>query len=209
MIDTPPSFRVAAEEVVVLTGEPVLGLESGVRPGAVEILLETPDIATLQKGFRMVGRNGDCPRDVFFGVGIMLLGAAIGIRATRKLRDAGGGLPWGAFDNGAKTKALVTNGIYAYTRNPIVLGYMLLPLGMGLLFRSLGMTILIPTLVLVIMVIRIKKWEEPDLERRFGEKYLEYKHKTPFLFPRVRPALVSFFTRKRTKQEREKKSTIS
>jgi protein-S-isoprenylcysteine O-methyltransferase Ste14 len=141
------------------------------------------------------------PFNVFFGLGIMLLGAAIGIKATRQLRYAGMGLPWGTLDEDAKTKFLVTNGIYSYTRNPIVLGYALLPLGMGLLFRSLGMTILIPALVLVIMIIRIKKWEEPDLEKRFGEKYHEYKRKTPFLFPRVRPALGSFFTRKRTKPE--------
>jgi protein-S-isoprenylcysteine O-methyltransferase Ste14 len=149
------------------------------------------------------------PFNVFFGVGIMLLGAAIGIKATRQLRYAGRGLPWGALDKEAKTKFLVTNGIYSYTRNPIVLGYMLLPLGMGLLFRSLGMTILFPALILVIMIIRIKKWEEPDLEERFGEKYLEYKHKTPFLFPRVRPALVGFFTRKQTEQDMDDSSTTS
>lgn len=149
------------------------------------------------------------PFNVFFGVGIMLSGAAIGIRATRQLRYAGMGLPWGALDEEAKTKFLVTNGIYSYTRNPIVFGYMLLPLGMGLLFRSLGMAILFPALILIIMIIRIKKWEEPDLEKRFGEKYLEYKHKTPFLFPRVRPVIVGFFTRKGTKLEREDSSTSS
>ncbi len=149
------------------------------------------------------------PFNVFLGVGIMLLGAAIGIKATRQLRYAGKGLPWGALDEEAKTKLLVTNGIYYYTRNPIVLGYMLLPLGMGLLFRSLGMAILFPALVLLIMIIRIKKWEEPDLEKRFGRKYLEYKHKTPFLLPRVRPALVGFFTRKRTQQELKESSTTS
>ena len=149
------------------------------------------------------------PFNVIFGVGIMLLGAAIGIKATRQLRYAGMGLPWGALDEDAKTKFLVTNGIYAYTRNPIVLGYTLLPLGMGLLFRSLGMTILIPALILVIMIIRIKKWEEPDLEKSFGEKYLEYKQRTPFLLPRVRPALVGFFSHKRTKPESKNSSTTS
>ena len=149
------------------------------------------------------------PFNVFFGVGIMLLGVAIGIKATRQLRFAGMGLPWGALDEKAKTKFLVTNGIYSYTRNPIVLGYMLLPLGMGLLFRSLGMTILFPALILIIMIIRIKKWEEPDLEKRFGAKYLEYKHKTPFLLPRVRPVLVGFFSRRRTKTESKDSSTSS
>jgi protein-S-isoprenylcysteine O-methyltransferase Ste14 len=147
------------------------------------------------------------PFNVIFGVGVMLLGAAIGIKATRQLHYAGKGLPWGAFDRTSETSTLVTNGVYAYTRNPILLGYMLLPLGMGLLFRSLGMAIAIPALVLVIMIIRIKKWEEPDLEKRFGKAYLKYKRQTPFLLPRIRPILVGFFTRKRIAQESESSST--
>ncbi|MDO8122829.1 MAG: isoprenylcysteine carboxylmethyltransferase family protein [Candidatus Hermodarchaeota archaeon] len=149
------------------------------------------------------------PFNVFFGVGIMLIGAAIGIKATRQLRFTGKGLPWGALDEEAKTKFLVTKGIYSHTRNPVVLGYMLLPLGMGFLFHSLGMAILFPAVILLIMIIRIKKWEEPDLEKRFGEKYLEYKHKTPFLLPRIRPVLIGFFTRRRTKPESKDSSTPS
>lgn len=133
----------------------------------------------------------------------MLSGAAIGIKATRQLRFTGRGLPWGQFEKEAKTTILVTDGIYANTRNPIVLGYMLLPLGMGLLFRSLGMAITIPVIILVVMVIRIKKWEEPDLAKRFGETYHAYKHKTPFLIPRVLPVKSGFFTRKKSKFEKD------
>jgi protein-S-isoprenylcysteine O-methyltransferase Ste14 len=141
------------------------------------------------------------PYNLIMGVSIMLSGTAIGIKATRQLRSAGKGLPWGAFDKQAQSTLLVTTGIYSHTRNPITLGYTLLPFGMGLLFRSLGMAVLIPLIILVIMVIRIKKCEEPQLEARFGEEYLEYKHKTPFLIPRVLPIMMGLFTRQRKKQE--------
>jgi protein-S-isoprenylcysteine O-methyltransferase Ste14 len=75
-------------------------------------------------------------------------------------------------------------------------GYTLLPLGMGLLFRSLGMTLFIPAIVLAVQLIIIKKREEPNLTRRFGEQYLEYKRKTPFLIPSIQ----MFFAQRRKKQ---------
>ena len=68
---------------------------------------------------------------------------------------------------------------------------------MGLLFRSLGMGIPITLTVLVIMIIRIKRVEEPQLAARFGEQYLEYKRTTPFMVPRVIPLVMGLFTRKR------------
>ncbi len=129
------------------------------------------------------------PYNLIIGASIMSSGAAVGIKATRHLRRVGKGLPWGAFDKQAQSTLLVTTGIYSHIRNPITLGYTLLPLGMGLLFRSLGMAILVPLIILVIMVIRIKKYEEPQLEARFGEEYLEYKRTTPFLVPRLLPLI--------------------
>ena len=68
----------------------------------------------------------------FLGLAIMFSGATIGIKATRQLRSAGKGLPWGAFAKDAQASTLVTTGIYAHIRNPITFGYTLLPLGMGI-----------------------------------------------------------------------------
>ena len=120
------------------------------------------------------------PFNIILGLGIMFSGAAVGIKATRQLRSAGKGLPWGAFAKDAQASTLVTTGIYAHIRNPITFGYTLLPLGMGLLFRSLGMAVPIPLTVLMIMILRIKRVEEPQLQERFGKEYLEYKQNTPF-----------------------------
>ena len=61
--------------------------------------------------------------------------------------------------------------------------YSLLPLGMGLMFKSPGMAFPTTAAVLLINVVLVKTREEPNLERRFGEEYLEYKRRTPFLMP--------------------------
>ncbi len=135
------------------------------------------------------------PYNIISGISIMVGGATIGIKATRQLRDIGKGLPWGEAEDQSQSTVLITTGIFAYTRNPITFGYTLLPLGMGLLFRSLGMALFIPLIVLGVQLIIIKKREEPNLKRRFGEKYLEYKRKTPFLIPSIR----LFFTRRKRK----------
>lgn len=34
------------------------------------------------------------------------------------------------------------------------------------------------------LVVYVKTAEETELERRFGEKYVEYKRRTPFLVPK-------------------------
>ncbi len=135
------------------------------------------------------------PFNILLGLLVMLGGAVVGVRATRQLREVGKGLPWGEAEEESQSTVLITDGIFAYTRNPMTFGYTLLPLGMGLLFRSLGMAVFIPFIVLVIQVIIIKKREEPSLELRFGEKYRTYKKNTPFLIPNVR----LFFARHRKK----------
>jgi protein-S-isoprenylcysteine O-methyltransferase Ste14 len=147
------------------------------------------------------------PFNIVLGLGILLSGAAVGIKATRQLRRAGKGLPWGAFAKDAQATTLVTTGIYAHIRNPITFGYTLLPLGMGLIFRSLGMAVPISLTVLVIMVIRIKRIEEPQLTAQFGEEYLEYKRTTPFMVPRVIPLVMGLFTRQRKDTEATDSST--
>jgi len=137
------------------------------------------------------------PLNILFGISVMLGGTAIGIKATRQLRDIGKGLPWGEAEKRSQSSVLLTNGIFTYTRNPMTFGYTLLPLGMGLLFRSLGMSLFIPLIVFGVQLFIIKKREEPNLERRFGEEYLEYKRKTPFLIPSIR----LFFAHRKKKND--------
>jgi protein-S-isoprenylcysteine O-methyltransferase Ste14 len=124
------------------------------------------------------------PINLVSGTLVFLTGLFIGIKSTRLLYLHGLGLPWGGVKPSDLTKRLVTNGLYAYTRNPMVLGYSMLPLGMGLMFQSIGMTTFIPLLVLTFNILIVKTREEKRLEKSFGAEYVEYKKKTPFLIPK-------------------------
>ncbi len=123
------------------------------------------------------------PFNLVLGFTVFFTGLYIGIKATRLLYKEGFGLPWGEARTEVQSVKLVTTGLYAYTRNPMLLGYSLLPLGMGLMFKSPGMAFPTTAAVLLINIFIVKTREEQNLERRFGEKYLEYKRRTPFLIP--------------------------
>lgn len=123
------------------------------------------------------------PFNLLLGFTVFFAGLSIGIKSTRLLYREGFGLPWGEARREVQSERLVTTGPYAYTRNPMVLGYSLLPLGMGLMFRSPGMAFPTTAAVLLINIVLVKTREEPNLERRFGEEFLDYKRRTPFLIP--------------------------
>ena len=125
------------------------------------------------------------PYNLLVGFGVFFSGLTIGIKSTRQLYREGLGLPWGEVRRETQTTKLVTTGLYAYTRNPMVLGYSLLPCGMGLMFRSPGMAFPVSAFVLLINVVLVKTREEPNLEERFAEEYREYRRRTPFLIPRA------------------------
>jgi protein-S-isoprenylcysteine O-methyltransferase Ste14 len=76
---------------------------------------------------------------------------------------------------------LVTTGIYSYTRNPLYLSSSILFLGWTLLTRFTPLIII--TLLFMILFVRVAKWEEKELAERFGQEYLEYKNRVPFIVP--------------------------
>jgi protein-S-isoprenylcysteine O-methyltransferase Ste14 len=86
------------------------------------------------------------PLNLLAGLVVFFSGLAIGIKSTRLLFKFGKGLPWGEVNGKSQTQKLVTDGPYAYTRNPMTFGYSLLPCGMGFMFQSIGMTLFIPAI---------------------------------------------------------------
>ena len=69
--------------------------------------------------------------------------------------------------------ALITDGIYTATRNPMYLGMALLLLGVEILLGSLSPFFVVPIFVWLITV-RFIKFEEKMLEETFSLKYLDY-----------------------------------
>lgn len=69
---------------------------------------------------------------------------------------------------------LVTDGPYAFVRNPIYVGMALVHIGIALLIPSLGaIVLLVPNLLAIHYLVVLK--EEEHLERRFGGAYEAYK----------------------------------
>ena len=80
------------------------------------------------------------------------------------------------------TQRLVTQGPYAYSRNPMTLGALFIYLGIGIWMGS-GVVILLTVIVFSALLTFIYLHETRELTERFGEEYLAYKKRTPFLFP--------------------------
>lgn len=100
---------------------------------------------------------------------MILIGVALFKAAVSNFSRAATPLP-----TSKPARALVTTGIYHWTRNPIYLAFFLVYLGIGIAVRSSWILILILPLAMVIhygVVIR----EEAYLERRFGDAYRDYK----------------------------------
>lgn len=81
------------------------------------------------------------------------------------------------------TQRLVTQGPYAYSRNPMTLGALWMYLGIGVWVGS-GVVILLTVIVFSVLLTFIYVHETRELTGRFGEEYRAYKRQTPFLWPR-------------------------
>jgi protein-S-isoprenylcysteine O-methyltransferase Ste14 len=81
------------------------------------------------------------------------------------------------------TQKLIIRPPYSYCRNPMALGAILMYLGVAILFGSMGAVVLV-LLGAGCLLTYIKRIEEKEMEIRFGQEYLEYKQRTPFLVPR-------------------------
>lgn len=85
-----------------------------------------------------------------------------------------------------KNEALATSGPYAYTRNPLYLGSLLIGIGFAIAARSwwIGGVLVLMFFAIYLPVIR---GEENFLRGQFPE-FDEYVQKVPRMFPRLTPA---------------------
>jgi protein-S-isoprenylcysteine O-methyltransferase Ste14 len=105
------------------------------------------------------------------GGALLLLGLALPIVAVVRFRSVGTeAAPW------LPSTALVTTGIYRFTRNPMYIGMALIYAGISVVADSvLALLCLVP--VLAIITYGVIKREEHYLEVTFGEPYRAYKQK--------------------------------
>jgi protein-S-isoprenylcysteine O-methyltransferase Ste14 len=80
---------------------------------------------------------------------------------------------------------LITTGLYAYSRNPMLMGIFLVFFGIGVLTGSIALTLIFSPLLVIFFYFQITLVEEKEMEMKFGQAYLEYKKRVPRFFPRL------------------------
>jgi protein-S-isoprenylcysteine O-methyltransferase Ste14 len=81
---------------------------------------------------------------------------------------------------------LVTSGPYAYTRNPMLTGVFGLLFGSGILLESVSLLLVFTPLFIYVNYWELKAIEEPELVKRLGQEYIQYRKVTPMFFPRFK-----------------------
>jgi protein-S-isoprenylcysteine O-methyltransferase Ste14 len=81
---------------------------------------------------------------------------------------------------------LVKTGPYAYVRNPMLTGLFALFFGLGVLLGSISLLVIFTPLFILVNVWELKAIEEPELLKRLGQDYFEYRKSTPMFFPNLR-----------------------
>jgi protein-S-isoprenylcysteine O-methyltransferase Ste14 len=79
---------------------------------------------------------------------------------------------------------VVTTGPYRYVRNPMLTGVFLFLFGLGIAFGSFSLVFFFTPLFILVNLCELKQIEEPELVRRLGSDYVEYRRRTPMFIPR-------------------------
>lgn len=113
------------------------------------------------------------PRKIKNTLGGILIGGAVvpALLAMRGMRRVGTSV-----NPTQPTTALLLEGPYRFTRNPIYLGMTALYMGIAILANTLWPILLLPG-VLFVMTRGVIEREEAYLEQKFGAQYLAYKEK--------------------------------
>lgn len=101
----------------------------------------------------------------------LLLGVGLNLRADGQFKKAGTTVkPY------ERSSALVTRGVFAWTRNPMYLGMALVVIGIGLLLGSLSPLLVAGVFPVVLDRVFIVP-EERMLEESFGEEFRVYRRR--------------------------------
>ena len=121
------------------------------------------------------------PFNLILGLLLILSGWLLGMWSNYSQFTIGRGTPVPLM----ATQKLIVQPPYTYCRNPMALGAIGMYLGVALLFHSIGAALVV-LFFAGLLLLYIKRLEEKEMELRFGQEYLAYKERTPFLLPRFR-----------------------
>jgi protein-S-isoprenylcysteine O-methyltransferase Ste14 len=134
------------------------------------------------------------PKWLFAGVAIAAIGLLLRGYAAGHLR---------------KHKQLATSGPYAYTRNPLYLGSVLLAAGFCVASHSVISAVLLAVYLIVFYPMVIRR-EQTELRTLYGNAFDEYSARVPAFWPRMSPANSSneHFSWTQYRQNREYEAAI-
>jgi len=113
---------------------------------------------------------------MYVGILISLTGVALVISGWHRIHKD----YWSKEEGQGK---LVTSGIYKYIRHPQYTGFFMITMGMMLEWATLPLIILYS--LLLVLYYKLAKKEEIDIEKEFGNEYIEYKKKTKMFIPYI------------------------
>ncbi len=82
-------------------------------------------------------------------------------------------------------KKLIVNGPYRFCRNPLILGMIVYYFGLTVWFGSFYALFLF-SIFIASFILYMRYVKEGILEDKFGDEYVKYREKTPFLIPRLK-----------------------
>ena len=122
------------------------------------------------------------PLSVRLPLGILLL--LIGVPMVfwtifRFLRTKGTPIPFNP------PPTLVLTGLYRIVRNPMHFGWTITLIGAAVLVESFTLLVIFIPLFVIAHILYLKLIEEKELEKKFGQAYLDYKKHVPMFIPRL------------------------
>ncbi len=94
-----------------------------------------------------------------------------------------------------ETDSLVTTGIYAHMRHPMLFGLTLVPMALALIIGSPTFILILAPLEMIFIIVMVLTLEERECRSKFGSSYDEYAKKVPAVCFRKR-CLSELFSKK-------------
>lgn len=129
---------------------------------------------------RLIGLPRLLPAGARLWVSIPLMAAGLAITAWSAfyfLKAKGTPVPFNP------PPKVVNTGPYRYARNPMLTGVFMFLFGVGFGVNSVSLVFFFTPLYVLINVWELKNIEEPELIKRLGDEYIEYRSSTPMFIP--------------------------
>jgi protein-S-isoprenylcysteine O-methyltransferase Ste14 len=120
------------------------------------------------------------------GILLLLIGIPMVVwTITQFLRTKGTPIPFNP------PPTMVTNGLYNIIRNPMHLGWTLVLFGVAVLMQSFTLLVIFIPLFVLAHILYLKLIEEKELEKKFGQAYIDYKKHVPMFIPKLHIAKIT------------------